>query len=493
MPITASPPPDRRIALWFGLVMAVLCAVPFVFARYPQMSDYPAHLARYRIMLDGGSSPDLARFYAFTWQWSGNLGVDILIRPLAQVLGLETAARIIAAMIPVLTGLGLLAVEWALRRRIGMGALLAMAAIWSPALALGFLNFTLSLALALFAFALWVELKAWRWRALLFVPTGLMVWLCHQSGWGVLGILVLGHEWQVSGWRRALIAPWPLLAPLIPALLLGSGAAGALSYGKLIGTYKWGIWWRALRVEDQWLDVGTAGLLALAVLLALGFRRIDGRLGRAALILGVLATVMPRHLAGGDYADYRLTAVALMLGCLAMDWVPSRRAAWLAPALLALRLAGIASVWQRDSAELDAMLQGVNHLPQGAVLAQAVLFELDDWHFGHFEHAAGYAVVRRDALVNTNFAVKGVHMLAVRAGGRATGRGRGDDFIDPSQRIFHVRGAPVDLSAFPPARGAGYLWFIGTAPVVRLPPGAVVILRTPRSILARLANPPRPR
>jgi len=475
----------QRETLLLGLSLALLACLPVLVASFPMMSDYPAHLARYHVMLDQGKSGFLTHYYSFKWAWSGNLGVDLLIWPLANLFGLEAAGRIIAGVIPPLTGLGIITVEWVLRRRIGPGSLLALATIWSPAMVLGFLNFTLSLALALFAFALWVVLEGKRWRGALFLPIGLIVWLCHQSGWGVLGVMVFGYEWQRQCSWSAFLAPWPLFAPLVPTLLLSSGPAGALSYGKLAFTYKWGIWWRALRDHDQVLDVASVGLLMAAIGLAALCRRIDGRLGWSALLVALLAVFMPRHLGGGDYADYRLTAVALMLGCLSVDLRPKRWMLWLCAALFLLRLGVTASAWHRESQALEQMLPALDKAPQGAVIAEAVLYELEDWQFGAFEHAAGYAVVRRDALVNINFAVKGVHMLELN-GTRA-------DFIDPSQRIFHSRGAKVDLSSFGPAQQADYLWYIGGPRPSQLPLGAVVMHRTAGSLFARLAKPARPR
>jgi hypothetical protein len=174
-----------------------------------------------------------------------------------------------------------------------------------------------------------------------------------------------------------------------------------------------------------------------------------------------------------------------MLGCLSVDLRPKRWMLWLCAALFLLRLGVTASAWHRESQALEQMLPALDKAPQGAVMAEAVLYELEDWQFGAFEHAAGYAVVRRDALVNINFAVKGVHMLELN-GTRA-------DFIDPSQRIFHSRGAKVDLSSFGPAQQAGYLWYIGGPVPSQLPPGAVVIYRTAGSLFARLAKPARPR
>ena len=154
--------PGRREGLWLAAALALLACLPVLAAVRPQMTDYPSHLARYYIMLDAGRSEWLARYYSFKWSWSGNLGVDLLMWPVARVFGLEMAGRIIAAVIPPLCGLAMIAVEWTLRRRIGVGTLLALVTVWSPALLMGLLNFSLSLTLALFAFAGWVRLERWR-------------------------------------------------------------------------------------------------------------------------------------------------------------------------------------------------------------------------------------------------------------------------------------------------------------------------------------------
>src|SRR5690606_29167748 len=120
-----------------------------------------------------------------------------------------------------------------------------------PAMGMGFYNFCLALALALFAFALWVRLERKSWRPALFVPIGLGVWLCHASGWGVLGVLVFGYEWHRRKSWRALLATWPLAFPAFPMLLDGA-AAGGLSYGPYVLLYKWQIWLRAMRDQVMW-------------------------------------------------------------------------------------------------------------------------------------------------------------------------------------------------------------------------------------------------
>ena len=471
--------PHPREGLWLGLIVALLACLPVLVAHYPQMSDYPAHLARYHVMLDSGRSADLARYYAFVWQWTGNLGVDILIRPFAALFGLEAGGRVIAGLIPVFTGLGILSVEWALRRRITGASLLAFAFIWSPMMLIGLLNFTLGLALALFAFALWVRLEKWNYRWLVFLPIGLVVWLSHLSAWGMLGVMVFGYEWHRRGLFRAMIAPWPLLMPLFP-LVFGHGTSGAFSYGAYWWLYKQGIWIKAMRDQLYGLDYFSLIAVGFTVVLALIFRRFDGRLGRAAWLLLLGSLVMPRHISGGDYADYRMISSGLMLAVLAIDWPATRLALWLSPLLFAARLGVTTLAWQADSAETERLLVGLDHVPQGARLASAVQVALYDWPLNHFEHIGGYAVVRRDALVNANFALAHVHMLSLKTGGPG--------FIDPSQRILQSQPAPVDLNTFAPAQQADYLWYVGSKDQLTLPLGAVPLYATPHSVLLHLAK-----
>lgn len=467
-----------RDGLWIGLVMAFAACLPVLAANHPQLTDYPAHLARYHVMLDLGQSADLARYYTFAWKWTGNLGVDLLTWLLAPLIGLDAAGKLIVAAIPVLTGLGILCVEWTLRRRIGVGALLAFVFIWSPTLLMGLTNFGLSLALALFAFAGWVRLEGRRWRSVVFVPVGFAVWLCHVSGWGILGLMVFGYEWhRRRGWG-AFLAPWPLALPFV-SLLIGSGDAAGISWGKNVSTYKLGILLQTFRDREYRLDMATLVLVLLILALAILRRRLDGRLAAGALLVLLVAAVIPRHIFGGDYADYRMISAGLLLAFLAIDWPAPRWVLWLAPTLFAVRLAVTTLAWHGESQQTDRLLLALDHIPRGASVASGVAIDRARWAINPFEHICGYAVAKRDALSNCNFALPGVHMLGLRRPGET----------DPSQRIFTRRGGIVNLDAFPPARGMDYLWYVGRNPVGALPPGATVVYRTPETLVARLAKP----
>ena len=186
--------PGQREGLWLALILALLACLPVLVAVRPQMTDYPSHLARYYVMLDAGRSAWLEQYYAFKWSWSGNLGVDLLIWPMARMFGLELAGKIVAAVVPVLCGLGMVAVEWTLRRRIGVGTLLTLVTIWSPALLMGLLNFSLSLAMALFAFAGWVRLDncaGGGWRS------------CRSACWSGCVISLAGACWGCWSWSTS--------------------------------------------------------------------------------------------------------------------------------------------------------------------------------------------------------------------------------------------------------------------------------------------------
>ena len=468
-----------RQAMWLALVLALMLAMPFAFAALPQQSDFPAHLARYRVMLEGTADPALARWYQFHWHLGGNLGVDLLIRVLGSVLGLEPAARLIGAAIPVLTGLGLIAVERVLRGRVGLGSVLAMAAVWSPAMALGFANFCLSLALALFAFAGWIKLEGRPWRAALFLPAACAVWLCHMAGWGVLVVLVGGYELSRAGPPRGALACWPLLLPLVP--VLAAGSAGGVSYGGGLIGYKIGIWLKALRVHDAGLDLLLPLVLLSAVYLAARAGRLDRRLGWGGLGLVLATLLLPRHLSGGDYADYRLTAAALMVLALAIDW-PAPRAIMLAATLATLgRVVPIALAWHDQAQQLETMLSVLDYVPQGARVAGAVDAPEEPWALNPFEHVPCYATVRRSALVNAHFVGNSFNLMELR--------GAPAGFADPSQRIIVPQGARPDLAEFAPAKGADYLWYIGDAEPQSLPAEARLVARVPGSILLKLASP----
>ncbi len=475
--------PTMDRGLMFALAMAVLAALPVLVAWAPQMTDYPSHLAGYKVALDHGQDPYLTRYFRFNWEWTGNLGVELLMVPLTPIFGLEQAGRIIVALIPFLSVLSVHALCRSLGRKMGVGPILSLAMIWSPSLLMGFVNWSLSVALALFVFAAWVKLegKPWRWAAM--VPASFVVWLSHVSGWGVMGVLIFGYEWSHrKSWRdwRPFLKPWPLIFPMLP-MLMGMGSNSKVSYGRWVLDYKWSILYKSMRSFDYTFDIASLWIVLGVLGGALALRKIDGRFGWAALILFVLTLIVPRQIFGGDYADYRLSTMALMVACLSIDWNLPRWAVRGATALFVVRTLITTVVWYQDAQTARELIAALDKVPEGARVATAVAIPRSQWRFGPFEHFGSYAVVRRSAMENSNFALPDVHMLSMRD--------LSYRFADPSQRIIYSPQQHIDLRTFPPARHADYLWYIGTIKPVALPDGARVLYSSSNSFLARLADP----
>lgn len=462
------------------VLLALAAALPPLIARYPAMTDFPAHLAAWHVWLEGSRNPVLTAHYAADWHLMPNLGAELLASGLAPLVGVEAAGRIIVIVIPALSALSLLSVEWALRRKTGPGSLLALTTIWSPALLMGFLNFALSLALAGFAFAGWILLEGQRWRPLLYLLIAPLVWLCHLAGWGVLGVLVFGYEWQRAGLLRAVLRTTPLWPPALGLLAGGTGGAGLAIYGDGVMLDKLSNWIMGMRDQVQGLDMLTVAALAAAPLIALRARRADGRVGRAALILALLTFVMPRFLGGGDFADYRLVPVALAFGCLAIDLPASRTLMLIALIPFLIRLGVTTAAWERHSRETATVLEAVDHIPRGAIVAGAYAEDAQEWAQPVNGHVFAYATVRRDALTNSDFAITGVHLLRHRDGD--------DSFTDPSQRLLLPTGTAPDLAGFGPARKAQYLWYAGPRLPRTWPAGAVPVFINSQTVLLRLAN-----
>ena len=93
---------------WFVVAMAVAATIPLWWPDIPPLVDLPGHMGRYRVQLAINDHPHLAQWYDFRWQLIGNLGVDLLIEPLARLLGLELSVKLVVMAIPALIVAGLL-------------------------------------------------------------------------------------------------------------------------------------------------------------------------------------------------------------------------------------------------------------------------------------------------------------------------------------------------------------------------------------------------
>ena len=92
----------------FVIVALLLAALPLLWPPIPPLIDLPSHMGSFHVALNAGSSAAFSKYFEFHWEVIGNLGVDLLVMPLAKLVGVELATKAIVILIPVLTVGGML-------------------------------------------------------------------------------------------------------------------------------------------------------------------------------------------------------------------------------------------------------------------------------------------------------------------------------------------------------------------------------------------------
>lgn len=509
------PDPATPIAWWedrrYALALILASAIPLIWPALPPLTDALGHLARYHVELNLDRSPYLARYFDFRWALIGNLGVDLLMVPLAPIFGLTLALKLVVMAIPVLLATGLLAVAREVHGRLPPTAAFALPMAYGFPFQFGFLNHCLAMALALNAFALWLWLGRRgqdRLRAVLFVPIGGLIWLCHVYGWGFLGLLAFsaeltrdrgegGTRWHAL-WRAG-VAMLPLTPPILLMLLWRSGDVAGFTgdWFNLQAKTAWIL--GSLRDRWQWLDMGA--VLLIAVLIYTGFGRglrFVKPLGLAALIIALAYLLLPRILLGSAYADMRLVPYLFAVALIALSAPTQRRVAgWLALGALAfftVRTAATTISFLRYDRAYAEQLRALDRVAPGSRIMALVAVDCHTrWATARMDHLGSQGIVRRDAFVNGQWAMPGAQLLSV------TYKAAGRFAEDPSQllRPARCRGRNEanwsdTMANFP--RGAfDYLWLINLG-AEQWPndPGLQRIWSFPRGALFRV-DPSKPK
>ena len=502
---------------WFVAAIALLTAVPLLWPDIPPLVDLPGHMGRYRVQLSHGQVPWFADWYNFDWQLIGNLGIDLLIVPLEPLLGLELAVKLIVMATPVLTAVGLLWIAREVHGRIPATALFALPIVYSFPFHFGFVNFALAMALALNAFALWLRLARQgrlKLRAVLFVPIGLILWVCHTYGWGLLGVLAFAGElirqWDRhpalrDKWRAPFWAGIHCLSLFPPVLLMLAWRSGGHVGGQTGDWFNWRakVMWATMILRDRWELFDLASLAVLFLVLLKGFRdpniQYSRHLSISALFLLAVYLLLPRIVFGSAYADMRLAPFAIGIAILSLrpkPGIPVRNAALLAAAGLSfygVRIAATTySFWLYDKS-YDRELAALDHLPQGARLitfiGETCRYE---WKMSRLEHLPGIALERKLAYANDQWSMAGAQLLTVKLQGA-----RGFNH-DPSQIVTDVKCArewwrpiAVSLVRFP-RQTFDYVWVVDPpAYDRRLEAGLIPVWRSGNSALFRVDDAAR--
>ena len=470
---------------WYAAALILLAFVPLLYPEVPPLVDLLGHMGRYRVELDLASSPALQRYFDFRWQLIGNLGVDLLIVPLSKLFGLELAVKLIAMVIPPMTVAGLLWVAREVHHRLPPTAALALPFAFSHPFLFGFLNFTLSMALALLAFGLWLRLGRLgktRLRAALFVPISFIIFICHTFGWGTLGLLcfsaeaVRQHDKGTSWWRAGLKAALHAAATAGPVLLMLAWRSD-VGNAPTKGWFEWDLkaLWLLWSLRDRWQLVDTSiltliGLTGLAALVSRKFV-LSRNLAFSAFVLAVAFVIIPWTVFGSAYADMRLApyVLAILLLAIRAQSDPPRdlslTVATIGVGLTLVKFAVTAASLGIGANKQERQLEALDHVPHGARLVYLVGQPCTNvWPLFRQSHLGAMAIVRRHAFSNEQWAISGANLLTVRF------PEAGFFQADPSQMVSSKdcrerRSPPVDQAMRAiPRDSFDYVWLVDVPP-----------------------------
>ena len=89
--------------------MVLLAFVPLLYPPIPPLVDLPGHMGRFHVQMELAHSPLLQRYYEYHWALVGNLGVDLLVIPLALLIEKDKPAlrSVLGTLIATLGVIGL--------------------------------------------------------------------------------------------------------------------------------------------------------------------------------------------------------------------------------------------------------------------------------------------------------------------------------------------------------------------------------------------------
>ena len=416
---------------WLALFVIIASIIPLLLPTTPPLTDLPGHIARYRIELDLDHSAYLRQWYDFHWALFGNLGVDLLVVPLAQILPLETAVKLIVLAIPPLTMLGMLYLACEIHGRVPPTALFALPLAYCFPFQLGFVNFTLSMALAFVFAGLWLNLGRLgqiKTRAALFAVLSPMLFLAHAVGWGIFGVIifsaeVMGRRARSRNWLHSLFAAAVAMLPLTTAFILILIWAGREPGGATL-PYPWYLKLYQLKeiLRDQFRMFDILSAVMLYALAFLGIRRIgvryEARLGLAAILLAIIYWITPGLLKGVFYADTRMLPYFLAVALIGLTPVSTdsrwhRAFAVAGLAFFVARMVAQFVTYHELDRDYQRQLVAIDHIDRGSRVFVMVYTPCEDWGWQRMMHLGSLATARRESFTNGMWPMPGGRLMTV--------------------------------------------------------------------------------
>jgi hypothetical protein len=389
-----------RAAWW--TVCAATCAillVPLFLVDMPPLLDYPNHLARMYVLAFGQHDPILSRMYAQHWTIIPNLAIDLVLPQMIKVLPIYLAGKIALGVTLLLPFIGVVTYS---QIAFGMRSYWPLAAsliAYNALFILGFMNFQISLGMALLIAAGWIYGRKRR-PVLTVLVTGLCtigVFFMHICGLVFLAVLIGASE--AAELRRRLSNGEPIGQHLLRRGLMGFMVflpAGVLYLVTPFSRTTTETEWRPLTSKASGLLLpfidysGALGRVEGALFLGFVYLCFRYRTHRsacgataalAALILMYLAA--PFTAKGGAFIDSRFVLMAAFL--LFAGFMPTHLPRYAVVTLVAVtiaifgvRMASVATTWQQHNDDVREMRQVIAPVSPGSRVLVASVTQQDN-------------------------------------------------------------------------------------------------------------------
>lgn len=412
-----------------AVVLLLLISPPLWTHPLPPQSDYVNHLARMHILAHLGD-PLLSRFYDANWQIIPNLMMDLVIPFLERGVSVYFAGQIFAFMTFGLIVTGLLTLNRALFGRWSPVPLIGLPFLYNYIFLVGLANYLFGIGLALVALSAYVVLHERRLLAMAASAAFVFViFFCHLFAVGIYGMGVLALEIMDMVTHRSprrvvlrlVQAGIPFLV-CIPLLLASPTRQLATEIAWEAGGKFTGI----IYAIEIYSDVAAAIVVGSIAAAAVWLRRhnlIDVHpFGWVFLAVAVaIYMAMPRVLFASWLADQRLPIAILFIFVTAVRVKLHRREVRrgfiaLLLLLVSVRVIEVDVAWSALSATGSQFKSSLRRIKPGS----KILVAYGDRTGGSeavdlgLVHAACLAVIERNALVSTVFAVEGKQVLRIK-------------------------------------------------------------------------------
>ena len=496
---------------WLGwpaiaALVALLCS-PFLWAEIPPLVDVPGHIGGAAIASAPPGSP-LRGYYHWQWAMVPNLGGEALMWLIEPLAGAERAGWWAMLLATASFALGGLATIRALNPKGSHGLGLALLFVFGFPWLWGFINFVLAAGLSMLVFALSLQLKPRAaWRAVLLIAAQPLLLTCHALGGIVLPVLVAAEalggalDDRVRPWpalaRRMIVKCWPLAAAAIYVVWWKLQAPRAPNPGL---SWEWlgklDFLMEVLRDQVFVFDVASVVACYLIVLSAAKFGAgWSWRQGLPPLAMLLVYALLPAKLDGSELVDIRFLPVAMLLALGLQDWSSAnqtiRRVIFLTGAMLLIaRLGVITASFVSYDARFRAELAALDHVARGSrivSLRQQSCANVD-WRMSRLDTLPALAGARREAWINAQWDVPGIHLLRSRFT-PAPGRSEVLFPVVWEPRCPEADGRSLDARLGElPLQKIDYVWLIDTGEPKNLPPQLQRVWQQGRSALYQVRN-----